>query len=152
MPVEVMWFLIVGCITLFGMISFAVYTISRANARIAQLRTEFSTRMLEKFGSASEFIEFVRSPEGRKILEGASMEKPVDAAKLLTSVRRGILLVVLGVTFLLTIPMFGAGVEPTGYIGMVLLALGVGYLVSAVVSRKLMHTWRDELSGNLQNS
>src|SRR5688500_14052193 len=96
MPVEVMWFLIVGCVTLFGMISFAVYTISRANARATQLRTEFSTRMLEKFGSASEFIDFAKSPEGRKILEGASMERPGDAAKLLTSVRRGILLAVLG--------------------------------------------------------
>lgn len=149
MPVEVMWFLIVGSITLFGMISFIVYTVSRTNARAAQLRTEFHTRMLDKFGSAPEFTEFVRSPEGQRLLQSAALERPTDAAKLLTSVRRGILLVILGAAFLVSIPLFGASTEPAGFIGLILCALGVGYLISAVVTRRLMQVWREELSGSL---
>lgn len=150
MPVEVMWFLIVGCFTLFGMIAFIVFTVTRANTRANQLRTEFHTRMLDKFSSAPEFVAFVRSEEGRRLLEGAAMERPGDTAKLLTSIRRGILLVALGVAFLLTIPLFDAEADAAGLAGLILLALGSGYLVSAVVSRRLIHAWQAELNGNIE--
>jgi hypothetical protein len=146
------WIPIVGSVGTFAVIAFVVWTLSRTKARLAQLRAEFHTKMLDKFGSATEFVEFAKTPEGQKLLEGASMERPADAARLLLSVRRGILLTSLGVAFLGMTLAGAVDSEPGYFIGWTMLALGVGYLVSAIVSRKLMHAWREEINGGVASA
>ena len=146
------WIPIVASIGTFAMISFIVWTLSRTRARVAQLRADFHTKMLDKFGSATEFVEFAKTPEGQKLLEGASMERPADAARLLLSIRRGILLTCLGAAFLGMTLAGGLDSEPGYFIAWTLLALGIGYLVSAIVSRRLMRDWRDEINGGVAST
>lgn len=142
---------IVGTITLFGMICFVVWVSARNHQRVTQMRTEFHQKMLEKFGSATEFIEFAKTPEGRRFLEGAAVGATPDPAKLLASVRRGILMTLLGIGFFSMIGLFDADVEPAGFFGVILVALGLGYLISAFVSRRLLHSWKNELSGTVRD-
>ena len=52
------WIPIVGSISLFSMIAFIVWTTSKTRARVTEMRTAFQTRMIDKFSTAAEFVDF----------------------------------------------------------------------------------------------
>lgn len=136
---------LVGCVTFFGMICYVVGVIvsGRNRNRLAQIRAELQTRMLEKFGSAAEFVEFAKSEEGKKLLESAAMERPMIVDKNLTWLRRGILLTAAGVG--VAILNLTNGIESgTATVSITLLSVGIGSIVAALSSRRLARAWQLE--------
>jgi hypothetical protein len=137
---------IVGSIGFFGMICyiFAVVGGGRNRLKMAEIRSHLQQRMLEKFGSAAEFVEFAKTDEGRKLLENSAIERPILMDRTLSWVRRGIVLTAFGLGFgVLTLARV---VDSDGgvFVTVMSLAVGIGMLVGAVVSRKLGKAWNIE--------
>jgi hypothetical protein len=95
-----------------------------------QTRAEFHKQLLDKFGSGREFTEFLGSPGSQRFLEelwsqrGASNERPL---------RIGVVLTTLGLA------LGGLSWTHRGLLvpGVIVLAVGVGYLISSGVSYQL---------------
>ncbi|MGH9662765.1 MAG: hypothetical protein ACRD96_29715 [Bryobacteraceae bacterium] len=122
--------------------SLAAYIIwidSRRRTLLSQRKMELHGRVLDKFGSAQELTEFLQTEGGRRFLDATPTEQSGPKERILSSVRRGVILVLLGVA-LAGIGAVG-GDEPPVVIGAIVLALGVGFLISAAVAFRLSKAW-----------
>lgn len=134
---------IIVSLSLFGMISFVVWVGARTRSRIEEARAGLQARMLEKFGTAAEFVEFAKTPEGRRLIHGVSVDRPVLQMRIISAIRNGVILTLLGIAFIVlgvTGPMDDGG----QIAGTICLAIGIGFLISAALSRKLGKQWADE--------
>ena len=131
------WIPIVGSVSLFSMIAFIVWVGARKRQREVEAITQVQTKMLDKFGSAAEFVDFLRSGEGLKFLQGFAVERRSAAEKLFGTIRTGIVLAFLGLAFL-SLAGF-THEDPQDFLipGIILLALGAGFLVSAFVASRM---------------
>lgn len=126
----------------FAMIVLIVFFISQGRARTAQIQAEVQTRMIERFASAPEFVNFLQSSAGRQFMGGfGDAPRAVASDRILGGLSRGIVLAFLGAGFL-GICLFEDS-RNTGFLiaGFVLLGLGVGYMVSTLVSVRLSRSW-----------
>ncbi len=116
----------------FVLVGFIVWAGTQARNRRAQMQAEVQTKLIEKFGTASEFVQFLQSPAGRQFLAGT----PQAAAryKVFGGIRTGILLTFLGAGFLLL-----AFFADRDFIipGFILLFLGIGFFLSSAVAMRL---------------
>jgi hypothetical protein len=126
---------------LFVMIGFIVKTVADNNRRRDHLKhvTEFHNRLLDKLGSVSDFAQFLQTEGGSRLLDSLSSERgstgPRD--RILRAVQSGIILTILGLGLGVIgwwLPYDRGGVA---VLGGITLSLGVGLLVSSVVSYRL---------------
>ena len=132
MEANLIWIPIVGMLTTFGMIVAVVWLITRARQRAAQYRAEVQLRMIDRFGSGTEFVNFLESPAGRQFLQEPRRNARERA---MGGLRTGVILLFLGLAF-----AFGyvAEHDPGFFIpAFILGGLGIGFLVSAAISWKL---------------
>jgi hypothetical protein len=110
--------------------------------RLSRSQSEVHNKILDRFGTTSELLEYVRSPAGTKFLESAPIplhEKPAmqnaPVARILWSIQLGVVVMAGAVGLLLVSTRFDA--EPArGFfaMGAIALCVGGGFIVSAVVS------------------
>jgi hypothetical protein len=136
MEAVALWIPIISIVGSFGMVIAIVWLITRARQRSAQYRAEVQMKMLDRFGTGTEFAQFLQSPAGRQF-----MEQPRRNARerILWGIRSGIVLIFLGIAF-----FFGyfTDHDPGWTVpGLILSGLGLGFLVSSVVSWKLAQKW-----------
>ena len=112
-----------------------VYMVTHARQRRVELQTEMQTKLIERFGSAAEMVQFLQTPAGRNFVAGVQLAPAVMAReRVLGGFTRAIVLTALGTSFLfLTWFSDDDFVVPAA----ILLALGVGYLIATFVSYKL---------------
>jgi hypothetical protein len=120
-----------------------VYLAADASKRQRRLKaqTELHGRLLDKFTSAQEVVEFLQTPSGAQFVESFAGDREEPASGILRSTHRGIILVIVaaGCLFLSWYYRY-SGENPLLVIGVILLCLGVGFLVSAVVAQRLSRT------------
>jgi len=140
MPAEVAIFLIMLTFAvLFGF----VFWISK-RAKIEQARSaakmNLQTRMLEKFSSAQEFVDFVSTPEGQTFLASSTdvTERLNPLLKLYQSMRWGFVLSLVGIGFIILSFMVEREMIVPGVLA---LTLGLGFLISSLVGQKLAQSW-----------
>jgi hypothetical protein len=104
-------------------------------------RTEFYNRMMDKFSSAREFIDFSQTEGGLRFLETFSTERVGPTDRILGSIQKGAILSIVGLGSLFLGWRYRVDGDVFTIIGTVLLALGVGFLVSAGVSYRLSKGW-----------
>lgn len=96
-------------------------------------------RLLDKFGSGTELSEFLATPQGQNFLKdqeiGAAHRSP--KGKIVFSIGGGIVLVMLGAAFFGLMYMERDLVFPAT----ILMALGFGLLIAAVISYQLYKKW-----------
>jgi len=139
---EVMLIPIVLSLGFFVMVIAIVYFTTQSRQQRVRYQAEVQTKLIERFGTAPELVTFLKSPEGREFL-GAVEAAPKYMAgdRILAGIRKSIVLGFLGAGFLLLcIP---DSLRNDGFLiaGGILLALGVGYFVSTLVSLKLSRSW-----------
>ena len=120
----------------FGMIVWIVWIANAARTRRAQAQAEVQTKLIERFSTSKEFIEFLQSPTGQRFVSGVEATTALFARdRIIRGFGTGIVLALLGFGFL-AIWIFD---ENRGFIypGFILLGLGLGFFVSAFVSLKL---------------
>jgi hypothetical protein len=112
---------------------------SRQRALAIRSRTDLLNRILDKFGSSRDFVELSESPGGKRLLEALGSEPNGVGAKILTAVQRGVVLTVVGIgVLLLSLTITENAVEEFIRIcGVVLFALGIGYLGSSALSYRM---------------
>ena len=116
----------------------------RANTRT---RADIYNRLIDKFGTAPEFIAFLQSDAGLKFIEENTVQTAVaPLGKILISIQIGVVLTLLGSGLLVTGNVFGESLGGDLYIvltvgGIVGLMIGVGLLISAGISYRLCKAW-----------
>jgi hypothetical protein len=121
----------------FAMVMFIVWAKSHAQAQQSRYNAEVQTKLIDRFGSGPEMIDFLRSPEGQQFATGISkLPKLAARDRVVAGFTRAIFLTFLGLAFL---ALEFTEMENPGFIitGAILTALGLANLVSAIVSLKL---------------
>jgi hypothetical protein len=115
-------------LTFFTMIGFVVWVVVGGWLRRLRLKTtaEFQTKLLDRISSLSDLNEFLQTEGGKKVMEGLTFELPSvrPHESLLRTIQLGIILLALGVGFLVLRVYFGA-------------RYAIGFLLSAAVSYRL---------------
>ena len=117
-------------ITLFAMVVAIVWLGMRQKQARLRIKAEFHKQLLDKFSTGREFADFLESDGSKRFLDelwsqrNDSRERPL---------RIGILLTMLGLA------LTGLSWMKHGllFFGVILLALGIGYLISCAVSQRL---------------
>ena len=129
-------------VAFFAMVAIIVSNAARSRQRIARMQVEIQSKMIERFGSAPEFVGFLQSDSGRQFMQSlGAVPKARASNSILLSVRRAVVLSFLGVGFLVICISPEYRNEGFFIAGCILLGLGVGYGVSAVLSVKLSRAW-----------
>src|SRR5207247_7023753 len=106
----------------------------------AQAQAEVQTKLIERFSTSKEFIEFLQSPAGRQFVTGVEVTSTLYARdRIIGGFGRGIVLSLLGCGFL-AIWIVGEG-RGFLYRGFILLGLGLGFFLSTLVSLTLSRSY-----------
>ncbi len=124
---------------------------SRRRSRVAEIQRDIHAKLFEKFGTSQELIDYLKTDAGSKFLDSATLEQTKPFGRVLGSVQAGLILFLLGIAILFVrFTMPGIGRDPIEHMqdahmllafSFLLLALGLGFLVSAAVSYKLSKNW-----------
>jgi hypothetical protein len=127
---------IVGIISSSAMVVLIVYFVTRSRQRRVEAQVDMQNRMIDRFGSAPELIEFLHSPAGRQFVAGVQ-EAPVhrNRDRIISGFTRAILLTMLGAAFLFI--TFFEGDRDFAIPAAILFCLGIGYFAATVLAYKL---------------
>lgn len=109
--------------------------------RQARVQTEFHAKLLDRFSSHDDLLAYLQSPAGAKFLSAApiALDSPrtlgSPLGRIMWSVQAGVVLVSAGVGLYF---VFGnspdSGYQPMHALGVLAIALGIGFLISAILS------------------
>ena len=107
-----------------------------------QAHAALQKQLLDKFSSGQEFAQFLESPGGQHYMRSMWSQDRWVQGRALRGIRAGIICTLIGLAFLaLSAMRHRPGmIDP----GALLLALGIGFLISAAVTRRLAERWRDQ--------
>lgn len=132
------WIPIVGIVSSSVMVVLVVYFVTRGRARKTEVQAEVQSRLIDRFGSAPELIEFLQSPAGKEFVSGVqSAPALLTRERILTGFSRAIILTMLGIAFTGLALVYGDYDNPLPFFAAIFLALGVGYLLATFVSWRL---------------
>src|ERR1035441_2909518 len=140
-------------LALFATIGWVVYLAADATKRQRRLKAqaELHGRLLDKFSSAHEVVEFLQTPGGAQFVDSTSSDREEPASGILRSTHRGIILVIVAIGFLGLTRVYGWDNNPLLVIEIILFCLGIGFLISAAVSHRLSKSLgAAQRTGNLQ--
>jgi hypothetical protein len=110
--------------------------------RLTTTQTEFHTRLVDRFTANNDLLAYVQSPAGARFLQSTPIA--LDAAprsmgaplgRILWSVQGGVVLVAAGIGLWVVSGQVGDdGAQPLHALGVIGIALGLGFAVSAIIS------------------
>lgn len=121
----------------FLMIAFIVWAKANSKSQQARYNADVQAKLIERFGSGPELIDFLKSPEGQQFATGISkLPKLAARDRVVSGFTRAIFLTFLGLAF---IALEFTEMENPGFLitGAILTALGLANLVSAIVAVNL---------------
>ena len=124
---------------LFTMIFGIVWLWYRHRQAKIRAQAEFHRQLLEKFGSGREFVDFLESKGSQRFLE-EMWSQGTGPHRALDTMRNGIIMSALGLG-MLVLSWWTRGMRVPGVI---VLALGAGFLISAVISHRLAKRWGEK--------
>jgi hypothetical protein len=118
-------------------------------SRLSKVQTEVHTKILDRFSSNEELLAYIQTPAGRKFLESTPINVAAPQAiaapisRILWSAQAGAVLTVLGLGIsLVSRTTLEEVAAPLAAMGAVVIALGVGFLVSAFLAYTLTRRFR----------
>ncbi|MGZ8866703.1 MAG: hypothetical protein ACXW2P_00060 [Thermoanaerobaculia bacterium] len=108
----------------------------RMKQRRLELQAEVQTKLIDRFGSSAELVEFLKSSTGREFVHG--VQKGAAGAaheRAVGGIRKAIILSFVGIGLLAIWGISGA--EWISWFGMLFLTIGLGFLTAAIVSMRL---------------
>ena len=111
-------------------------------------QAELQKQFLNRFNSAQELTQFLDTPQGQNFLKDLQIggNGGGSKARIIKSIKGGILLLVLGAGFLILLRFESDLIYPA----VILLALGIGFLISAAVSYWLSKKWNILEEGDIR--
>ncbi len=108
---------------------------------LARTQTEVHNKIIDRFGSSEELLEYVRSPAGTRFLEAAPIPVHTDdhggspQSRIVRSVQIGVMVAIASLAVMLVSGRFDEeGAQVLFTLGVIALAVGVGFVASAGVS------------------
>ena len=114
-------------------------------SRLSRTQAEVHNKILDRFGSSDELLQYIKTPAGTKFLESAPIplheERPAQNAplpRIMKSIQLGVIVAVAALGMLLVSLRFdGETGEGLFALGAIAFTVGAGFIASAVVSMKL---------------
>lgn len=131
--------------TIFGTFGWVVYTISTniRKAHAARAVADLHSKLLDKCAASQDLVAYLESGSGQKFLESAGAEGAQPWSRILGATQAGFVLSLVGIAELI-VRSFEQNPDTSEFLlisGAVALAIGVGFLVSAVTSFALSKSW-----------
>jgi hypothetical protein len=107
-------------------------------------KNQLQNKIIDKLNSVPELNEFLQTKGGSRFLNFLTIEGFNPKERLLSSISKGVLLLMLGIAFIVISPLFSTVTEDARIfmaIGIVFIALGIGFLVSSFISYLLSKKW-----------
>ena len=137
---SVFWIPVISIIGGIAMIIIISLAGAQTRQRRAELRAQVQMKLIDRFGSADEFVQFVKSNEGKEFLGDAPQ---VARSSGVRGIRTGIILGFIGASF----AVLGGIADHDWFVpAFILLGLGLGFFVSAMVSMKLARDMEKNVS------
>lgn len=126
--------------------------------QLSKTQSEVHNKILDRFGTSEEVLEYIKTPAGARFLESAPIplhaEKPVrnnPHARLIWSIQAGVIVVAVALGMLLISLRFD-GENARGFfaLGTIAFCLGAGFIGSAFVSMMLsrkLGAWQEPSAG-----
>ncbi len=108
-----------------------------------RLKSDFHHKLMDKFGNVKDLNEFLQTKTGTGFMQSLTINGQGLKEKLMSTVSTGIIVGFLGIGVIVFGSMTGTS-ENTIYFfasGIALFVLGIGFLVSALVSYRLSRKW-----------
>ena len=138
---------IFGILSSSTMVVLIVYFVSRSRARRAEVQAEVQSRLIDRFGTAPELIEFLQSPAGREFVSGVQSAPALLAReRVLSGFTRAIVLTALGTAFLFL--TFFLEDDDFAIPAAIVFSLGLGYLLATFVSYRLSQKMEREIASS----
>lgn len=100
-------------------------------------RAEERDRLLNRFATGPEMVDFLGSPAGQKVLDSFSVQKGAAVRSLAKTITAGLVLLCIGLSFLIIAGLDVIPEAPFEIPGVLTGMAGVGILVSAWISARL---------------
>jgi len=117
--------------------------------RLSKVQTDVHTKILDRFSSNEDLLAYIQTPAGRKFLESAPINVDAPRAiaaplgRILWSAQAGAVLTVLGLGItLVSRTTLEEVAPPLAALGAVVIALGIGFLVSAFLAYTLTRRFK----------
>jgi hypothetical protein len=129
------WIPIIGILASSSMVVLVVFFVTRGRQRRLEAQVEMQTKLIDRFGSATELVSFLHSPAGRQFVTGVQTAPDVlTRERILSGFTRAIVLSSLGLAFLfLTFLYDNDWAVPAS----IVFSLGIGYFLATLISYKL---------------
>lgn len=116
--------------------------------QLSRTQSDVHNKILDRFNTTEQLLEYIRTPAGSKFLESAPIplhvERPASgktstlAARILWSVQIGVVIAIVGLGMLLLSAVFDEDSSQGLFaLGAIALCVGTGFIASAAVSLKL---------------
>jgi hypothetical protein len=140
---------IIGILSSSAMVILVVWLVTRSRQRRVEVQVEMQSKLIDRFGSAPELVQFLHSPAGRQFVSGVQLAPSLlTRERILSGFTRSIVLTALGTAFLfLTFAYERDFAVPAA----ILFSLGIGYLLATLVSYKLSEKMRVGEAPSLTN-
>ncbi len=109
--------------------------------RIAKIQADLQTRLLDKFGNPQDLIGYLESPAGQRFLDSATIERRNPYGRILGSVQAGLILSLVGGALFFLEGRWPETQEGFLFLATLSLALGIGFLLSAIAAYALSKSW-----------
>ncbi|MGD0497755.1 MAG: hypothetical protein ABSC23_04890 [Bryobacteraceae bacterium] len=110
-------------------------------SRLTKVQTDVHTKLLDRFGSNEDLLAYIQSPAGAKFLQSApislypaSRTAGAPLGRILLSVQGGVVLIAAGIGLQFVSGQVVEASQPLHVLGILALALGLGFVVSAIIS------------------
>lgn len=130
----------------FGMVGWVTWVIANAIRRGHTARgvADLHSKLLDKCTSNTELLSYLESQSGRRFLESTTTNEANPPGRILNAIQAGAIAALAGGAMLIVRTVEHVdwdGGEFLVVFGSVLLAIGLGFLVSAAISYVLCRSW-----------
>ena len=127
---------------LFALVSWFFWLDTKRRRAQIQAASDLQARLLEKFASPQDVAQFLQTEGGRRFLQGLTTDSRHAGRRILTAMQVGVILAFVGLAGAGLGAVYGHEDRGGGIvIGTLILALGLGFLVSAWISYWLSRKW-----------
>ena len=115
----------------------------RRRLKVAQLQAEMQNRLMDKFDSPDEMMRYLGSEAGQRFVKSATMERANPYGRILGAIQAGLILTLVGgaaLVFRAELPSHDDALA-FSFLGLLGVALGLGFLISALAAYLLSKKW-----------